>query len=150
MVTEEVLFDAAHEPIGFHGISGANFFQTIGAVTTGAECYKGKEIVTAEPAPGLSTEMLIVAIVVPVVVVLIIVGVVVGLIIAKKKAMDKEKTGSEIISVKKTRPQTPPVDTSKPLEKEKVHGLTDEEDAPQAGNEDAEDLKKTDKPDVHI
>lgn len=92
---------------------------------------------------GLSTEMLIVAIAVPVVVVLIIVGVVVAVVVARKRQLDKENTGSEIISVKKTRPQTPPVDTTKPLEQEKVHNMTDPEDCAenQAGSQDAKDLK---------
>lgn len=81
-----------------------------------SECYKGQLVQEPAPAAGLSTPMLIVAIVVPVVVVLIIAGVIVCVVVARKRQLDRENTGSEIISVKKTRPQTPPVDTTKPLE----------------------------------
>lgn len=98
---------------------------------------------------------MIVAIVVPVVVVLILVGVIVAVVCWRKKQVQKEQQGSEIISVKKTRPQTPPVDTAKPLEKEKVHNITDEEIQPenvQAGNQDDLQKKNTasEKPDVNI
>lgn len=99
-------YTSENQPVGFHGVQGTSFWQQIGAITVASGCYKGKvETDEVPPAPAsLSTEMLIVAIVVPVAVVLIIVGVVVAVVVARKRQLEKENTGSEIISVKKTRP----------------------------------------------
>jgi len=71
----------------------------------------------------------IVGIAVGALVVLGAIGGIVGFVCYKKKTHEREKTGVETVTLTKTRPMTPPVDTAKPGKNDAVpHVATDEED----------------------
>jgi len=142
--------------VGLHGFSSNRFFQRLGAITADPTCVVGAEIpVVSVGSTDEAKEFPIVAVVVPVVVVLLIIAAIVGFCIYKKRSHSKDKDGVEVISVTKTRPQTPPKETAKAHEPA-VQVNTDEEDVNGNGNGSAanDDYKKQQsnslKPDVIV
>lgn len=143
--------------VGLHGFSSNRFFQRLGAITADPACVVGAEIpvVSVGSTEDEAKDFTVVIVVVAVVVVLLIIAAIVGFCIYKKRAHSKDKDGVEVISVTKTRPQTPPKETAKAHEPA-VQVNTDEEDVNGNGNGSAanDDYKKQQsnslKPDVIV
>lgn len=143
-----VTFGPNDMPVGLHGTEATYYFMKVGAVTVSPSCYVGEPLV--KPAPvsnnkeeeSSSNTTIIIAIVVPVVFILLATAVVVWCCY-KKISHDREKKGIEVVAVTKTRPSTPPAQsTTKNANEPAVQVHTDEEEIPANQGSNVDDFGK--------
>lgn len=104
-----------------------------------------------------NTTTIIIVVVVAAVILLAFAMAIGGWCMYKKYTHSRDKKGAEVVSVSKTRPQTPPIkDTAKAADKNEpaVQVNTDEEENPHGNEQAQQDYKNakslSEKPDVNI